>query len=244
MVVVERWKTAQQYEAGYWARQAEAIANGTASQLEWYRWRADQLRAWMAAATPDHADIPKLDVVEVGSGPVGLASFLDAKSAVLVDPLNDHYAALASLTTMRNPSATYLTGRGESLPVAASAADLLVIENCIDHVQDIDGVMKEIVRVLRPHGLLYLTVNCRSPIGYLVHRAISTLSLDPGHPHTFTPARLRTLLVSFGFDLIEMRVGSYWTALRDDLASKSRRDNLKGVLGVSEYLSSVLARRR
>jgi ubiquinone/menaquinone biosynthesis C-methylase UbiE len=243
VVIVERWKTAQEYEAGYWSRQAEAIASGAASQLDWYRWRADELRKWMGALPSEDRIRAGMRVVEVGSGPVGLASFLSEADAILVDPLHDHYGALDALTALRNPAARYLTGRGEALPVETGSADLVVIENCIDHVQDTQGVLDEILRVLRPGGVLYLTVNCRSFLGYFVHRVISSMSLDPGHPHTFTPSRLYDVLSRNHFELLDSRVGSYWQAVSEDLRSGSSRGRLKAVLGVSEYLCSVLARR-
>src|SRR5688572_17032104 len=43
MVSLARWGRAQEYERGYWVRQAAAIAEGAAAQLDWYRWRADRL---------------------------------------------------------------------------------------------------------------------------------------------------------------------------------------------------------
>jgi len=98
--------------------------------------------------------------------------------------------------------------------------------------------------VLRPGGLLYLTVNCRTPTGYWVHRLLSRLRLDPGHPHTFTPPKLRQMLERFGFEVLDLEVGSYVEARKEDQASASPKARLKARLGISEFLASALARLR
>ena len=243
MVGVGRWKTAQRYEQGYWASQAEQIATGSTSQLNWYQWRSDQLLQRLRRS--GFTDLTKGDasVLEVGGGPLGVASFFPSRRAVLVDPLESFYGSNEVLRSLRNPSAEYVSGRGESLPVETGTFDLAIIENCIDHVQDARGVMQELWRALRRAGTLYLTVNCRSNWGYVVHRTISSLRLDPGHPHTFTPPRVAALLRNHGFEPLDTQIGSYEQARREDLASPTRRARLKAFLGVSEYVTSVIARK-
>jgi SAM-dependent methyltransferase len=244
MVSLARWGRAQEYERGYWVRQAAAIAEGAAAQLDWYRWRADRLVERLRDLGLGELTTGAARVVEVGSGPVGVAAYFPAAARVAVDPLAGHYAALPVLTTLRSPSVRYLEGVGESLPCETGQYDLALIENCIDHVRDIDAVMRELARVLRPGGILYLTVNCRSPWGYLVHRALSRLSIDRGHPHTFTAARARALLSAAPFDLVWFAADSMAEARRADLASADAHDRLKGLLGVSEFVASGVARMR
>jgi SAM-dependent methyltransferase len=244
MVSVQRWHSAQAYELGYWERQAQAIAEGAMSQLEWYRWRADQLADRLRALELDHLADGSARVIEVGSGPVGVASFFPARHRVAIDPLADRYARLPALVALRSPDVRYLRGVGEELPAETGGSDLALIENCIDHVRDIDAVMRELHRVLRPGGILYLTVNCRTRWGYLMHRTLSRLNVDRGHPHTFTPERARRLLTHRAFELLWFDVGSPREARRDDLASSDPRTRLKGVLGVSEFVASAVARRR
>ena len=244
MVGLGRWKTAQRYEQGYWASQAEQIAAGAASQLDWYKWRSDQLSQRLVRC--HHAELTegRARVLEVGGGPVGVASFFPSCRALLVDPLEDFYASNNVLRQLRNPRAEYMAGRGEALPVETGAYDLAIIENCIDHVQDADGVMRELRRALRDDGVLYLTVNCRSNSGYVVHRVLSSLRLDPGHPHTFTPPRVAAMLRGHGFEPIDTEIGSYEEARKEDRSSPHRRARLKALLGVSEYVTSVISRKR
>lgn len=243
MVSVDRWQTAQRYERGYWAEQAARIAEGSQSQLDWYRWRADQLGARLTRLGLMHLVDGRARVVEVGCGPIGVASFFAASERVAVDPLESFYGADPVLAALRDPEVQYRTGKGEQLPCADHAFDLAIIENCIDHVQDIDGVMRELARVLTDDGVLYLTVNCRTPVGFVVHRALSRLRLDPGHPHTFTPPRARALVASYGFEVLDCSVGSYRRALAEDLRAAGTRGRAKAVLGISEFVTSLVARR-
>ena len=241
MVDGDRWQAAQQYEMGYWERAAERIAQGAASQLDWYRWRADRLAARLNRLGLGELALGGAAVVEVGSGPVGLAGFFPAATRVLVDPLNEFYGRNPVLTRLRNPQAVYVAGPGEALPIEDGAFDLAIIENCIDHVRDCDAVMRELRRSLKPGGVLYLTVNCRSWFGYPIHRALSRLRLDRGHPHTFVPRKVERLLRGHGFEVREVDAESYWGAFWADLWSPRGRDRLKAMLGISEYVASAVA---
>ena len=243
MVTLDRWQTAQAYERGFWRGVAGQIADGSLSQLDWYGWRADQLAAWLRGLGQGALLDGEGSVVEIGSGPIGISPYLPARARIAVDPLADFYGANEALVALRDPAVSYRQGVGESLPCDGASCDLAVMENCIDHVRDVHAVMEEIRRVLRPDGVLYLTVNCRTWWGFGVHRVLSRLRLDPGHPHTFTRRRLETLLRAHGFELLDLRAGSYAEAAREDLCGPSLRARLKGILGTSEFLVSAVARR-
>jgi len=73
---------------------------------------------------------------------------------------------------------------------------------------------------------------------------LSSLRLDPGHPHTFTPERVAAMLRRHGFAPLDTEVGSYHEALRADRASPVRRARLKAMLGISEFVSSVISRKQ
>ena len=240
MVTPERWKRAQQYETGYWDRpeKAEEIANQAPA---WYGWRAGRLVEELDATGLKSLSDGSARVVEVGSGPVGVAKYFPARQRVAVDPLDKVYASNPGLASHRNGDVDYREGRGEALPVDTRAFDLAIIENCIDHVQDMDAVMRELKRVLAPGGVLYLTVNCRSPGGYWMHRLLSRLRIDAGHPHTFTPERAEALMRKHGFTVRRTwAMQELEAARRADLASPVRKDRLKARLGVSEFAVALI----
>lgn len=242
MVALDRWETAQRYERGFWEDQAKMLVAGD-TDMSWYQWRAEQLTSWLRKLGFQKLTDGRARALEVGSGPVGLLAHFKASERVAVDPLDASYAKNPVFAQERSSGVDYREGRGESLPVSTGRYELVVIENCIDHVQDMGAVMRELRRASTPDGVLYLTVNCRSRLGYYVHRFLSRLRLDPGHPHTFTGERVVSFLRSHGFQIIDMKVNSYWKALRDDLKGPGLRPRLKAILGVSEFVTSVIAKR-
>ena len=129
----------------------------------------------------------------------------------------------------------------EALPCDSARYDLAIMENCIDHVRDVQAGMRELKRVIGTTGTLYLTVNCRTRWGFVAHRALSRLRIDAGHPHTFTPRRVQTLLRDHGFTTLHFEVGSYADARKEDLAASERRARIKGLIGISEFVVSAVA---
>ncbi len=241
MVSLARWQCAQLYERRYWESQATSIAAGSISQLDWYRWRADQLVLRLRSLGLERLTEGCARVIEVGCGPVGVAGFFPAAERLAIDPLEHYYAGNATLTALREPAVEYRQGSAEALPSESGRYDFAIIENCIDHVRDVRAAMRELKRVLGPAGTLYLTVNCRTRWGFLVHRAMSRLRVDPGHPHTFTPHRLARLLRDQAFSTLQVEMGSYAAARRADFAAPERRARIKALLGVSEFVVSVVA---
>jgi len=243
-VSLARWQRAQQYERHYWESFATKIATGCESQMEWYRWRAQQLVFRLRSLGLGHLTDGGARVIEIGCGPVGVAGFFPANERLAIDPLEPYYARNATLTALRSRTVQYRQGSVETLPCETGRYDLAIIENCIDHVRDVTAAMRELRRALTASGTLYLTVNCRTSWGFVVHRAMSSLSVDPGHPHTFTPRRAERLLRAHGFQILHAEAESPVAARRADLAAPEPRARLKGLLGVSEFAISVVAQPR
>src|SRR6266850_1110016 len=208
MVSPARWHSAQQYERGFWESLASRISAGSVAQLDWYRWRAQQLILRLRSLGLAHLTDGRARVIEVGCGPVGVVGFFPAAERVAIDPLEPYYASNATLTALRSPAVDYRQGSAEALPCESARYDLAIIENCIDHVRDVGAAMRELKRVLTVEGALYLTVNCRTRWGFVVHRALSRLRVDAGHPYTFTPRRAERLLQEHGFRELQWETGS------------------------------------
>ena len=135
-------------------------------------------------------------------------------------------------------------------PLALTMADArIMVDACVragvvlgaGHNRRWWPAMRELKRALSAAGTLYLTVNCRTRWGYLMHRALSRLAVDAGHPHTFTPRRAERLLRDHGFRTLQFEIASYAAARRADFAAPERRARLKALLGVSEFVTSVVA---
>src|SRR5690349_14957283 len=134
MVSAARWQSAQQYERGYWEALATRIADGSVAQLDWYRWRAEQLVSGLRALGLNGLTGGNARVIEVGGGPVGVVGFFPAAERLAIDPLESYYASNPTLAALRNPAVDYRQGSVEALPAESNRYDLAIMENCIDHV--------------------------------------------------------------------------------------------------------------
>jgi 2-polyprenyl-6-hydroxyphenyl methylase/3-demethylubiquinone-9 3-methyltransferase len=98
----------------------------------------------------------------------------------------------------------YHTGVGEDLPYPAASFDAVVCVDVLEHVADLDKVLAEVMRTLRPGGMfLYDTIN-RNPLATLatITMAEDVLRLLPKGTHDPTmfikPAELRRAMVGAG----------------------------------------------
>jgi len=232
-----RWKQAQSYEKAFWENTANRIEKANGPQLSFYGWRAENLANNLKKALRDKAPaIKDMSVLEVGSGPVGLVSALDAKECAAIDPLCDYFSSQPSLVKHRGEHVDYIQSKGETIPFDDAHFDMVVIENVIDHTQNIDTVMREIRRVLKPEAILYLTVNLHPTWGYYLHEFVSKLRIDKGHPHTFTIDRIRKFLLGHRFDVRYDEWEDYKECRSKDRKSNFTKDRLKALSGLSEFL--------
>lgn len=113
-------------------------------------------------------------VLDLGCGPRGSLEWCDAPLRVGLDPLAVRYLELGTATHAMD----YVASGGERMPFRAGAFDVVTSMNSLDHVDDLDATIAEIIRVLRPGGTLLL---------------VSEVNHDPSP----------TEPISFGFDIVD-----------------------------------------
>jgi SAM-dependent methyltransferase len=237
-IPLNRWTQAQAYEQAFWEKLGDDMEAGTRDRLDWYEWRAGQLRQRLAAVEDPAPRRGR--ILEIGSGPVGIVNFLEGEARYAVDPLEHFYRTRPSLVGLRRPGVTYLDGAGEQLPVEDSSCSLVIIDNVIDHTYAPRKILDEIQRVLMPDGRLYLSVNVHTAWGARLHDVLAVLGIDKGHPYTFTSSTLRELLAAAGFTILAEQVDEYERARETDRRSPHLRDRMKGYSGLSEFSHSVI----
>ena len=235
-----RWLKAQQYEQAFWQRLGDDIAAGSTTHLDWYGWRAAQLERFMTAAEAARPDGP---VLEIGSGPIGIVNFLDWGTRFAIDPLEHFYRTQPALVGLRHPAVTYVDGTGERLPFEDGSCALVIIDNVIDHTYAPGKILDEIHRILRPDGLLYLSVNVHKRWGYLLHSALAALHIDQGHPYTFTSRKLRGFLNGHHFTVLAERIEDSAENNRANRNASSLKARIKGYTGLSEFAHAVICRK-
>ena len=100
-------------------------------------------------------------VIEVGSGAHGLIFYFGARNGVGVDPLAVSYR---NLFPRWQSCAATVAAVGEQLPFADNSFDVVLCDNVVDHAESPERIVAELVRILKPGGLLYFTVNFHHPV--------------------------------------------------------------------------------
>ena len=123
--------------------------------------------------------------VEIGAGPYPLlaAAGKGWRQCVAVDPIARGYVE-EGLVPPEAGHVVYVAARGESIPLPSASADVVVIENCLDHVRDPAQVVREIDRLLVPGGHLWIFVDLSNHVDHM-------------HPHAMNEEKVRGLLKSF-----------------------------------------------
>lgn len=143
---LERQLAYQQHKAEHLrGREEEAIAAMTRSSR--------RVRDLLESFQPIPRDAR---VIEVGSGAHGLIFCFDGEHRVGVDPLAVDYGGLFPRWQRR---AQTVAAVGESLPFRDQSFDVVICDNVVDHAESPSQIVRELVRILAPGGLLYFTVN-------------------------------------------------------------------------------------
>jgi 2-polyprenyl-6-hydroxyphenyl methylase/3-demethylubiquinone-9 3-methyltransferase len=145
-------------------------------------------------------------VLDLGCAGGFMAEALATRGAQVtgIDPAEKAIAAARAHARAAGHAIAYDVGVGEALPYEASGFDAVVCVDVLEHVGDLDRVMVEVARVLRPGGLfLFDTIN-RNPLARLatITMAEDILRLLPKGTHDpalfIKPAELRAGLSRAG----------------------------------------------
>lgn len=142
-------------------------------------------------------------VLEVGCGP--LAPIVQFRGCARhgLDPLVDAY--LRSGWPLYDYPVTFVNAPAEEMPYADGYFDVAISVNALDHVDDFARAAREIQRVLRPGGELYLELDYHPP------RPLEPQSLDDDTVRaSFDQARMRKVCERTSrekYDLIAGRFG-------------------------------------
>lgn len=151
-------------------------------------------------------------ILEVGSGAHGHVFFLGLPGAVGVDPLADSYRTL--FPRWQGRARTLAIG-GEALPFPDGSFHVVLSDNVVDHAEDPAQIVRELVRVLAPGGLLYFTVHVHHPLyGVLSDLQLLAFALHvpvevgafADHTVHFTPGAAGRLFEGLPLDVLEQSV--------------------------------------
>jgi 2-polyprenyl-6-hydroxyphenyl methylase/3-demethylubiquinone-9 3-methyltransferase len=191
-----------------WVRTLKAMVPG---RLSWFDRQID----WQGK-----------DVLDLGCAGGFMAEALDDRGARVtgIDPAAEAIAAAQAHAAEEARDIRYDVGVGEALPYGDGAFDAVVCVDVLEHVSDLDRVLAEVARVLRPGGLfLYDTIN-RNLVSRLavITMAEDVLRLLPKGTHDpalfIKPAELRAGLTGAGLEPGAMTgLGPRGVSMRGDI---------------------------
>ncbi len=192
------------------------MADRTRNNLEIYddvasRWWSDEIRWVRTLKNMVPGRLSYFDtltswkgkaVLDLGCAGGFMAEALEDRGAQVtgIDPATDAIAAARAHAVGRG--ITYDVGVGEALPYADGSFDVVVCVDVLEHVEDLEQVLREVARVLRPGGLfLFDTIN-RNPLARLATITVAEdiLRLLPKGTHDpemfIKPAELKDSLAA------------------------------------------------
>jgi SAM-dependent methyltransferase len=150
--------------------------------------------------------LPEVErALDLGCGDGRLTTLLRARALTAADVSR----VALDRASSRLPGATLVPLEPDApLPFADSAFDLVLCAETIEHVRDVQLLLSEVRRVLRPGGELALTTPSHSRLtGLRVLAGGFEAVFDPLSPHVrfFTRRSLSRLLDELGFDVASLQ---------------------------------------
>ena len=219
-----RWIKAQGYEKQWWDHRKAEMS------LEFYEDYANDLQHQLSGILKINNDTR---ILEVGSGAAGISTFLKSDHRYAVDPLESFYSTIPQFSSFRDPAVKYFTAKGEDLHFESNFFDLIIMDNVLDHCEDPDKVVKEMVRVLKSNGIIYFRQNVYHWWGKFIRQLMELVEIDKGHPHTFTFSSMKPLLTSNNLSIIHIKRSGYFPRWKRELFAGTKNDLIKDLLLVN-----------
>lgn len=221
----ERWVLAQNYEYNWWKNKASGID---------YKFYQDSANEICSFYNKYGVLGNESYILEIGTGACGILTFLhESKYRFGIDPLEDFYSTIPAFTALRDDVTQYMQAKGESIPYSDSMFDLIIVDNVLDHCEDPNKVMQEVVRVLKPEGKIYFRQNTYNLYGKLIRNIMEVFLIDKGHPFTFRKKDIQNIFKMSGLTTLHAGHNGYMRTWINEIKSKSIKDKVKALLFVT-----------
>lgn len=169
-------------------------------------------------------DVRGLRIVDVGCGAGPGLRYLVGRGAIALGLDHSRYALEIARHLAPN-AAVVLSNGAVGLPCASRSADVLLLSELVEHLQDALPLLKECYRVLVPGGYVIVTTpnlwDSRRLTAPLTGKVWSGYT-DPTHVNLYTPLRLARELRTAGFGAV-----FWYTGVKPVLWLSSKRLRLR-----------------
>jgi SAM-dependent methyltransferase len=228
----DRWHIAQEYEKEWWKRRSSHI------DFQFYKNYADEMRQFCDNRIKFSK---RTKILEIGSGAAGILTFItESEERYAVDPLEYFYSSVPEFKKKRDANVKYLTAKGEDLSFSKNFFDLIIMDNVLDHCDDPEKVIYEAKRVLRDGGLIYFKQNTYHIWGKFIRVIMEKMTIDKGHPFTFSKNDINNLLKKYEFNILKYRRSGFFPTWKRELTSGNKKDLVKALLLVTRDKVSFL----
>lgn len=220
----ERWNLAQEHELRWWEQEISR------NDLSYFKRFATMLTEEITGVF----SIEKTTgILELGSGPAGIMTFLPSDKKIGLDPLEYFYGRVKKCREFRAKNACYVAAQAEGIPFPDNHFEFIIIDNILDHCEDIDKVFKEMKRVLVPGGFIYLRNFTSTNWGLLLGTILELFMIDKGHPYHFTDHELRRLFTVHRLEPVRIKKRGFLVHNWNLLAS-GKKNNILRALSLSQ----------
>jgi 2-polyprenyl-6-hydroxyphenyl methylase/3-demethylubiquinone-9 3-methyltransferase len=172
-----RWRIAQQLEVKWWQNYLRDKSPET-----YLPWKKAYWEKLLQELSPSITLANGMQVLDAGCGPAGIFMALEHQQVTAVDPLLEAYRTMPHF----NPAA-YPHVHFQALSIEAikeeSRYDVIFCLNAINHVADIDLAYDQLVKAIKPGGLLVVSIDAHNH-AFLKH-IFRLLPGDALHPHQY-----------------------------------------------------------
>ncbi len=200
--------TEKSYYERYWEKSLGAYDKGVA-QLppDWQQGDLDRILSFCQ-------DEVHGNVLDAGCGDGFFTKILAKLSRTQSVTGVDISSKAIELAKNKNPDLEFYQGELNKIPLDSNSYDFVSMVEVIEHLVDVDGVLEEISRVLKPNGLFLVTT---TDFNWLKSVLIAAFYFEkyfyPTNPHVrfFTKNTLSQVLANHGLSVVKYRWnGSYF----------------------------------
>ncbi len=192
-----RWKLAQYFEKRWWKNY---LRNKTVDDYK--LWKKNYWNDLLNRVGETGLLQPGKKVLDAGCGPAGIFIVLEKQSVTAVDPLlNEYEKQLQHFGKSDYPNVEFVNSPLENFR-REKYFDVIFCMNAVNHVQDYDLSMNNLIESLMPHGIFVFTIDAHnfSFFKYLF-RAVPG---DILHPHQYDLNEYKLQLITRGINILKV----------------------------------------